>query len=434
MAAREDLRGLRRLPSLSALRPVRAASPDRFPEITAMAATSGRGVTAALGFRAAGVHCGIKPADLDLAIVACDSPATAAALFTTNVVKAAPVLLSQEHLSRNGGLARAVVINSGCANACTGEEGMRVARATAAQAARLLGAAPEQVLVASTGVIGVALNSDKMMAGLSEAVRTLSPDAHLDAARAIMTTDRGPKEASAEGTLQGRPFHVGGIAKGAGMIEPNMATMLAVLTTDVAIPWNLLDRALRCACAETFNAISIDGDTSTNDTVFALASGASGASVGVSDLPVFQAVLTRVCHELALAIVRGGEGVTRTVSIRVSGSSSDAAARKVARTIANSLLVKTAIHGADPNWGRILAAAGRAGVAFDVREASVSIGPVVLFEGGRPFDERASDAARVLSCEDVPIEVGLGTGPGSAVIYTCDLSAEYVRINGEYRT
>jgi glutamate N-acetyltransferase/amino-acid N-acetyltransferase len=399
-----------------------------------MAATIGRGVTAPLGFRAAGVHCGIKPASLDLAVIACETPATAAALFTTNVVKAAPVLLSQEHLSRSHGVARVVVINSGCANACTGEDGMAVARATAAHAAAVFGGSAEQVLVASTGVIGVALDGRKINAGLSEAAEKLSVDAHLEAARAIMTTDRAPKEATAEGTLGGRTFRVGGIAKGAGMIEPNMATMLAVLTTDVAIAWGLLDQALRGACADTFNAITIDGDTSTNDTVFALASGASGTTVGAADLQAFQTVLTRVCHELALAIVRGGEGVTRTVSIRVSGTPSDAAARKVARTIANSLLVKTAIHGADPNWGRILAAAGRAGITFDLREASVAIGPVVLFKGGRPFDERAPDAARVLSGDDVPVEVGLGSGPGRAVVYTCDLSAEYVRINGEYRT
>jgi glutamate N-acetyltransferase/amino-acid N-acetyltransferase len=399
-----------------------------------MAETVGRGVTAPLGFRAAGVHCGVKASDLDLAVVACETTATAAALFTTNLVKAAPVLVSQDHLRRGGGLARVVVINSGCANACTGEDGMQVARGTASTAARLLGARPEHVLVASTGVIGVALDGTKITHGLSDAMSRLAVDGHGDAARAIMTTDREPKEAAAEGEVGGRTFHVGGIAKGAGMIQPNMATLLAVLTTDAAIEAAVLDAALRAACAETFNAITIDGDTSTNDTVFALASGAAGVRISRPELPAFQKVLTSVCRDLALAIVRGGEGATRTVSVQVKGATSDEAARSVARTIANSLLVKTAIHGADPNWGRILAAAGRAGVPFDPAKASVRIGPVVLFDAGRPFDERAPEAAGFLAQHDVNIEVGLGGGGGSAVVYTCDLSAEYVRINGEYRT
>ena len=392
------------------------------------------GVTAPRGFTAAGVHCGIKAAALDLAVVAAEHPASAAALFTTNLVKAAPVLLSQTHLAQSGGVARAVVINSGCANACTGEAGMRVARSTAVHAAALLGVQPQQILVASTGVIGVALDAGKVTSGLAEAVPRLDAARHLDAARAIMTTDRAPKEAAAESTVGSGTFRVGGIAKGAGMIEPNMATMLAVLTTDVAIAPALLDRALRAAAGESFNAISIDGDMSTNDTVFALASGAARVTVGPDDLPAFQAAFTDVCRALALAIVRGGEGATRTVAVRVSGAQSHADAKQVARTIANSLLVKTAVHGADPNWGRILAAAGRAGVPFSVDRAAVKIGPVVLFSDGRPFDERAAEAAGFLARDEVEIEVALNGGHGSAVVYTCDLSAEYVRINGEYRT
>ncbi|HSL20814.1 MAG TPA: bifunctional glutamate N-acetyltransferase/amino-acid acetyltransferase ArgJ [Vicinamibacterales bacterium] len=399
-----------------------------------MAAAIPGGVTAAEGFSAAGVHCGIKPSALDLAVIAADRPATAAALFTTNLVKAAPVLLSQQHVRASGGRARAVVINSGCANACTGAAGLEVAQRTAAHASAALGVPPEHVLVASTGVIGVALDAERVKAGISAAISQLSRDAHLDAARAIMTTDRGPKEAAVEARAGGQRFRVGGLAKGAGMIEPNMATMLAVLTTDAAVEAPLLDRALRAACAETFNAITIDGDTSTNDTVFALASGAGGAMVGDEELPAFQAALTDVCRGLAIAIVRGGEGVTRTVSVRVSGAPTVEQARRVAKTVANSLLVKTAIHGADPNWGRILAAAGRAGVPFDPRDASVRIGPVVLFAGGRPFDDRAPQAAGFLSRDEVEIEVGLGAGSAAAIVYTCDLSAEYVRINAEYRT
>jgi glutamate N-acetyltransferase/amino-acid N-acetyltransferase len=322
-----------------------------------MATSVSGGVTAPLGFSAAGVHCGIKSAGLDLAIVASSDltqSMTAAALFTTNTFKAAPVLVSQAHLSANGGQAKAVMINSGCANACTGEEGLAVAQTTAAHAAFLLDVPTEQILIASTGVIGVALDAGKVSEGASEAIDRLRREGHLDAATAIMTTDRAPKEAAAQTQIGGRTVTVGGMAKGAGMIEPHMATMLAVLTTDAAIEPPLLDRALRAACGETFNAITIDGDTSTNDSVFLLASGASGVRISEAELPEFQAALTAVCRELALAIVRGGEGATRTVTIRVTGAAGAEDARRVAKTIANSLLVKTAIHGAHPRGGRPL--------------------------------------------------------------------------------
>ena len=402
-----------------------------------MATSVPRGVTAPLGFVACGVRCGIKPNALDLALVVAsdpDRPASAAALFTTNLVKAAPVLVSREHLAASGGRARAVLINSGCANACTGEDGMTVARDSAATAAFVLDVPAEQVLLASTGVIGVALDARKISAGVADAAEKLAREAHLDAARAIMTTDREPKEAAIQEQIGGRAFRVGGMAKGAGMIEPNMATMLAVMTTDVAIEPSLLQQALKGAADETFNAITIDGDTSTNDTVFALASGASEVTIGPAELPVFQATLTAVCRALAVAIVRGGEGVTRMVSIHVAGAASAEAAKRVAKTVANSLLVKTAVHGADPNWGRILAAAGRAGVAFQLNEVAIRIGPVVLFSEGCPHDERASQAAEVLARDEVEIGLTLGRGAGAATVYTCDLSQEYVRINGEYRT
>lgn len=399
-----------------------------------MSAAAGRGVTAAGGFAAAGLHCGIKASALDLAVVVADRPASAAALFTTNVVKAAPVLVSHEHLQRSGGVARAVVINSGCANACTGDEGLWVARATAARAAASLAVPDEQVLVASTGVIGVRLDERTIAEGVGRALAHVSPATHLDAATAILTTDRGPKEAAVTVPVAGGQITIGGMAKGAGMIEPSMATMLAVLTTDAAVPPPLLDQALRGACKDTFNAITIDGDTSTNDTVFLLAGGAAGVSIGIPELPAFQRALTAVCLELALAVVRGGEGVTRLVEVRVRGTSEEAGARRVARTIANSLLVKTAAHGADPNWGRILAAAGRAGVPFDPGVTSVRIGPVAVFEDGSPRDDRAGEAAVYLAGENVLLEICVGHGPGTAVVYTGDLSAEYVRINAEYRT
>ena len=394
------------------------------------------GVTAPAGFRAAGVACGIKKTGaLDLAIVVADAPATAAGVFTTNRALAAPVLVSREHLVRSGGLARAIVVNSGCANACTGPEGLAVARSSADFVASIVGCAPEQVLVASTGVIGVQLDLDRLRRGAGEAAKALSRAAHADAARAIMTTDKAPKSAAVSVTTPAGTFRVGGMAKGAGMIEPHMATMLGFITTDADVAAPLLQRALREAADVTFNAITIDGDTSTNDTVFLLASGASGVQIDDAVYPAFAAALREVCGTLARAIVRGGEGATKLVAVSASGAASDADAKRAAHTIANSLLVKTAIHGGDPNWGRLLAAAGRAGVAFDVEHATVRIGPVVLFKDGVPFDERAPEAAVYLAGSDLEIDVDLGAGgPHAATVWTCDLSAEYVAINAEYRT
>ncbi len=394
------------------------------------------GVTAPEAFRAAGVSCGLKPSGaLDLALVAADKPATAAGLFTTNKVQAAPVLVSKDHLKRSRGRALGVVINSGCANACTGEAGLEAARRMAAEAARALVCATERILVASTGVIGVPLDIDKVVRGIASAKTRLRRDGALDAARAILTTDRGPKTHAVEVRVAGGAFRVGGMAKGAGMIEPHLATMLAVLTTDAKVPAPLLRRALAEAAADTFNAITIDGDTSTNDTVVALASGASGVEIDEAAAPALVAGLRAVSRELALAIVRGGEGATKLVAVHATGAASPDEARRAARTIANSLLVKTAVHGGDPNWGRLVAAAGRAGVAFDLARCRVRIGPVVLFDRGVPHDDRAPEAAAVLREPEIEIEVDLGTGgPHRAVVWTCDLSADYVRINAEYRT
>jgi len=394
------------------------------------------GVTAPAGFRAAGVACGIKKTGaLDLALLVADDTVPAAAVFTTNKAQAAPVLVSREHLAHSGGRARAVIVNSGCANACTGPEGMAVARSTADFVASIAGCAAGEVLVASTGVIGVQLDLDKLRKGALDAAKALSRGAHADAARAIMTTDKAPKSAAVSVTTAAGTFRVGGMAKGAGMIEPHMATMLGFVTTDAAVAPPVLQRALHDAVDVTFNAITIDGDTSTNDTVILLASGASGVEVGDAAYPAFVAALREVCGTLARAIVRGGEGATRLVSISATGAASAAEAKRAARTIANSLLVKTAIHGGDPNWGRLLAAAGRAGVAFDVDHAAVRVGPVVLFKEGVPFDDRAAEAAGYLAGSDIDVEVDLGAGgTHSATVWTCDLSAEYVAINAEYRT
>ena len=396
----------------------------------------GGGITAPGGFRAAGVPCGIKKKEaLDLALIVADDLATAAAVFTTNKAQAAPVLVSRQHLAHTGGHARAVLVNSGCANACTGPEGMAVARSSADFVASVLGCTAIQVLVASTGVIGVQLDLDKVRKGAGLAARSLSRSAHHDAACAIMTTDIAPKAAAVSVSTPAGTFHVGGMAKGAGMIEPHLATMLAFITTDAVVSPPTLQRALAEAVDVTFNAITIDGDTSTNDTVFLLASGASTVRVDDELYPALVAALRDVCGTLARAIVRGGEGATKLVSISATGAASAEDAKRAAHTIANSLLVKTAIHGGDPNWGRLLAAAGRAGVAFDVDHASVRVGPVVLFDDGVPFDERAAEAASYLAGADLDIQIDLGAGGAhAATVWTCDLSAEYVKINAEYRT
>jgi glutamate N-acetyltransferase/amino-acid N-acetyltransferase len=395
------------------------------------------GVTAPEGFRSAALHCGIKaaPQALDLTVIAADGSASAAGIFTTNLAQAAPVLVSKQHLTRTGGVARAIVINSGCANACTGEQGLLDATRMARDVAAALSCDPAHVLVASTGVIGVNLKMDRVSSGIQGAVAALARGKGSETARAIMTTDPFPKEYAVTVQTSRGSFTVGGTAKGSGMIEPNMATMLGFLTTDARVSPALLDRALRESGRDTFNAITVDGECSTNDSLFALASGASGISVDEELYPVLTEAFLAVSRELALGIVRGGEGATKLISVHVADARNIDDARQVARTIANSPLVKTAVHGADPNWGRIVAAAGRAGVKFDVERATVHVGGVLLFENGLPHDDAAPLAAEHLKGTDIQIEVNLGTGGhGSATIWTCDLSAEYVRINGEYRT
>ena len=393
------------------------------------------GVTTPQGYRASGSSAGIK-ADkgLDLALLVSDTPATAAAVFTTNRAQAAPIIVSREHLSASGGVARAIVVNSGCANACTGDEGLEAARQMAAETARLVRCSVAEVLVASTGVIGVALPIGKIRAALPAAFRGLGNDHGSLAARAIMTTDPFPKEAAAEVKIGGRTIRIGGMAKGSGMIEPMMATMLGFITTDADVPQPLLARALREAVDDTFNAITVDGECSTNDSVMLLANGASGASINVGNCDAFVDGLNAVCRELAMGIVRGGEGATKLVTVTVTGAASAVEARRAAKAIANSLLVKTAIHGGDPNWGRLIAVAGRANVAFELSRAVVMIGATTLFRNGRPYDEASAEAAEYLKGTEIAVSVDLGSGSASSTVWTCDLSAEYVRINAEYRT
>jgi len=399
------------------------------------------GITVPLGFRAAGVACGIKrrgtkPAPpLDLALIVAEEAVAAAAVFTTNQAVAAPIVVSRDHLGRSGGLARAIVVNSGCANACTGEAGHKVALEMAAVTGEAVGCAPEQVLIASTGVIGVPLDPAKIRAGVTEAASALSAGGGDAAMHAIMTTDPFPKQHAVTVESHGKRWSVGGIAKGSGMIEPRMATMLGFLTTDVKISPAVLGRALRRVADETFNAITVDGECSTNDCVFVLASGKSGVEIARDDDPAFLEAMRAVAGHLSREIVRGGEGATKLVTVHVTGAASHGDAWLAARTIANSPLVKTAIHGGDPNWGRLIAAAGRSGARFVLDRASVRIGAVALFVNGVPFDERADDAATVLQGKEMTVAVDLGTGGAhEATMWTCDFSAEYVKINAEYRT
>ncbi len=393
------------------------------------------GITAAAGFHATGIASGIKQAGLDLALIVSDRPASAAGLFTLNRVRAAPVIISLEHLASSKGFARVITISSGCANACTGEPGLAAAREMAIDTAHLIRCPVEQVLVASTGVIGLIPDTTKIRLGIALANRSLSQSGHRAAAKAIMTTDPWPKEAAVRISTPAGAFHIGGMAKGSGMIEPKMATMLAFITTDAQIDSVQLRRALVDAVDDTFNSITVDGECSTNDSVFALAGGVSEIQVDSSLYPTFVNALRQVCLELALAIVRGGEGATKLIRVRTIGAQSVYDARQVARTIANSPLVKTALNGGDPNWGRLLAAAGRARVPFKPSQAVIKIGPAVLYSNDRPFSDREPVAAEHLQGNEVDIEIDLGTGGNHrATIYTCDLSTDYVKINADYRT
>ena len=393
------------------------------------------GITASAGFRTAAVLCGIKRQGLDLALIVADEPASAAAVFTTNLAMAPPVVLSQEHMRRSGGVVQAIAVNSGCANACTGKPGLAAAREMAVSVATSVGCRLHHALVASTGVIGLPLDVSKISRGIDLASKSLSRDAHGAAAEAIMTTDPWPKEAATRVTTPTGSFVVGGMVKGAGMIEPHMGTMLGFLTTDAAVDQARLQRALAEVTDDTFNAITVDGECSTNDSVFLLASGASGVQIDDSLYGSFVAGLREVCGKLARDIVRGGEGATKLVSIRVTGAGSYDDARRAARAIANSLLVKTALHGGDPNWGRLVAVAGRAGVSFDLAKARVQIGPAVLFADDTVFADREPVAAEHLRGDEVDVEVDLGNrGSHEATVWTCDLSAQYVRINADYRT
>lgn len=394
------------------------------------------GVTAPMGFQAAGVHCGVKRQKKDLSLLYSDRPCAAAGTFTTNRVKAAPLFVTENHLKAEVGV-RAVVINSGNANACTGQRGLEDARRMTEKSAEVLRVDVQSVLVASTGVIGEPLAMDKIESGIEKAAALLSPDGGADAALGILTTDTRPKEIAVKVETEGLSFTIGGMAKGSGMIHPNMATMLAFVTTDVAVEQDHLRQMLVRSVDRSFNMITVDGDTSTNDMVLALANGAASKVEIEPESPeagLFEEALTHVCTELAKMIAADGEGATRMVEVRVTGAASESDARKVVRSISSSALVKTAIYGEDANWGRIMCAAGYSGADFDPDRTHVYLGDVKVFENGLglPFDEeKAADALRR---KEVVISVDLGAGDAHATGWTCDLTYDYVKINASYRT
>ena len=393
-----------------------------------------------VGFSYSAVACGLKKSGLDLGLLASDRPASAACVFTTNLVQAAPVLVSRVHLEKSRSKILGVIVNSGNANCATGSEGLAAATATTREAARSIGGHDlSQILVCSTGVIGVPLRVEKILRGIPPLTRSraATPAAFAQFTRAIMTTDTRPKWAAANCLVGGKRIRILGCCKGAGMIHPRMATMLAFIASDATAPPLVLSSALRQCVAKTFNAISVDGDTSTNDTVALLANGASGAppiQAGSANYRKYLAALEFVCRSLALQIVADGEGAQRVIEIEVRGAPSDPAAEQFARTIATSPLVKTALAGADPNWGRILAAAGRSGIRFDPDRVEIRMGKILMCRHGRPVSFNESAAHRRLLAKLVPIVVDLHSGRGSARVWTCDFTADYVKINASYRS
>ena len=391
------------------------------------------------GFRTAATACGLKKTGaLDLMMVVADAPCSAAGVFTSNRVKAAPVLYDREVLSQSAGQMRAVIANSGCANACTGDEGKANTRQMAQLAAAVIGARADQVLVLSTGVIGRQLDMTKVAAGVQALARgTWSHDA-IPTSEAIMTTDTRPKRARMHGTIAGKTVTIAGMSKGAGMIHPGMATMLAVITTDAAVAPDVLYRALKEVSDMSFNRISVDGDMSTNDTVLLLASGVSGVTITEAELPVFVELLRDVCVDLAKKIARDGEGATKLVEIRVTGASNPTMAHRVADSIACSPLVKTAIHGNDPNWGRVVCAAGYSGAEINPDTLTLDFGlgaeQIRLVQGGMPLVVDLDAASQLLRRENVYITLDLGLGSADTTVWTCDFSKEYVEVNAHYTT
>jgi glutamate N-acetyltransferase/amino-acid N-acetyltransferase len=392
------------------------------------------------GFRFAATACGLKKTGaLDLGLFSSDVPASAAAVFTQNLVVAAPVTLSKKHLQLSKGRMRAVVVNAGNANCATGAEGDAASLRTVEETARRLGLPPHEVFVCSTGVIGVQLPVEKILRALPSLARNRRPSmrSFAELSLAICTTDTRPKTAAASFKMAGKRIHFVGCAKGAGMIHPNMATTLAFVVTDAAISPSLLKRTLQDVTSRTFNSISVDGDTSTNDTLLVLANGEAGApsiKAGTRAHRAFAAALEQVCSSLALQIVADGEGAQRVIEIEVRHAKTEAAAKRIAETIATSPLVKTAFAGGDPNWGRIFSAAGRSGVKFDPALVDIKMAGIPVLRRGQPLDFNERAASNKLLADHVPLIVDLHAGTATARYWTCDFTAEYVRINASYRT
>ncbi|MDR1909172.1 MAG: bifunctional glutamate N-acetyltransferase/amino-acid acetyltransferase ArgJ [Spirochaetaceae bacterium] len=407
------------------------------------------GVCAPAGFSAGGIRCGIKASSQkrDLALIYSDRPGKSAAVFTSNQVKAAGVLLTKEHLAAGG--IRGVIINSGNANACTGEAGLAAARRMAELAAEKIScscqpALPEQVAVASTGVIGVPLPIERIEAGMDDLIASCcaAPEGNDAAAEAIMTTDTRKKTAAVEFEIRGKPVRIGAMVKGSGMIHPNMATLLGVFTTDAALRGQALETSFRQAVGRSFNRLSVDGDTSTNDMILVMANGAAENSPikeGSAEYEIFSAALESLCVKLVRELARDGEGASRLLTVTVNGAATEEDAAALARSVVSSNLVKAAIFGADANWGRVLSALGSAGPALDPAAVSLRfagpLGEIAVCRGGvaLPFDE--AEAKRLLLSEEVGILVDIeGGGTGRASAWGCDLSYDYVKINGDYRT
>jgi len=396
-------------------------------------------VTAPKGFLAGTARCGLKKVGDDLAIIFSERPAVAAAVFTKNLAQAAPVLVSREHLRFK--THRAIVVNSGGANACTGEEGLNDARATAQMVAEYFNCDDHEVLVASTGVIGVRLDMGKIESGVREATGMLSRNAGHQVAEAMMTTDTKPKRANKSVNLGGKVVKIAGVAKGAGMIHPNMATLLAFVTTDAAIGKAALHAALKRAVSQSFNRVSIDGDTSTNDMLAALANGAAEnepiakpVGPGNVDFELFTKALTEVCRDLAIQVARDGEGARKLITIRIRRAPNERDAERIAETIATSPLVKTAIAGADANWGRILAAAGRSGVKFDVSKVEIKLGDLAVARHGMGLRFSEARALEILKRDEVTITFDMRQGEAEVTEWTCDMTEDYIRINADYRS
>lgn len=391
------------------------------------------------GFRYAGVHAGIKDGakntKKDVAIIASDVPATTAGVFTKNLIQAAPVRLCRQRV--HTGSAQAVIVNSGNANACTGEKGMQDALETSAIAASALNIPEEKILVCSTGTIGIPLPMDRIEKGVRQSAASLSPEGFNDAAAAIMTTDTRPKQAFSSITIDNRPASFYGMAKGSGMIAPNMATLLGFIMTDTAVDPGALRECLREATETSFNSITVDGDQSTNDTVLMLANGKAGNTPinrEHKDWPVFRDTVRNIAEELAMMIVKDGEGATKFVKINIRDAASPEDARLAARAVANSLLVKTAWYGADPNWGRIMAALGYSGAALNENEIKISFDNLKVVRNGMTADTDPKELVAVISKKEFEITISLGAGKSVHSMYSCDISHGYVDINASYMT